>query len=246
VTSVDAQDDVAARAAAALAAAGVTRARVRVGDGYLGAPEEAPYDRVIVTVGVSGLSPYWMEQLAPGGWVLAPTRHAGTNPVLRAWRTDDAGVAAAAVCGAGFMPASGPLGSDYPGAHPRRFDVPEDLAPDPLVRLPARWNPPLSDLRYADLWFAVGAWDRRATMGPFENGSCVLLDASGAGGAAIARDGSVAGFGPKAAVDAADAAALVERWTALGAPALNRWRAELTLSGDPTAPIWVPATWTLT
>src|ERR1700754_3012597 len=38
VTSVDVQPDVAARAATALTAAGITGARVRVGDGYLGEP----------------------------------------------------------------------------------------------------------------------------------------------------------------------------------------------------------------
>jgi protein-L-isoaspartate(D-aspartate) O-methyltransferase len=257
VTSVDAQSDVAAAAALALRSAGVTGARVVPGDGYLGAPDGAPYDRVIVTVGVSGLSPHWMDQLAPGGQVVAPTRHAGANPVLRAWHTDEGGVLAVAVCGAGFMPASGPLGADYPGAHPPRYEVrvavPDD-EPDahrgrtevpvqPAMRLPARWSPPMSQVRYADLWFAIGVWDRRATMGAFEEGECVLDDPSGA--AAIARDGSVAGFGPAAFTVAADAAALIDRWTAAGAPLLSRWHARLTLSGDPTAPIWVPATWAL-
>jgi protein-L-isoaspartate(D-aspartate) O-methyltransferase len=45
---------------------------VRVGDGWLGAPDVAPFDRVQVTVGVDDLSPAWMEQLREGGIVVAP------------------------------------------------------------------------------------------------------------------------------------------------------------------------------
>jgi len=45
---------------------------VRVGDGWLGAPDVAPFDRVQVTVGVDDLSPAWMEQLREGGIVVVP------------------------------------------------------------------------------------------------------------------------------------------------------------------------------
>ena len=45
---------------------------VRAGDGWLGAPDLAPFDRVQVTVGVDDLSPAWMEQLREGGMVVAP------------------------------------------------------------------------------------------------------------------------------------------------------------------------------
>lgn len=46
--------------------------RVRAADGWSGAPDEAPFDRVHVTVGVDDLSPHWLEQLADGGIVVAP------------------------------------------------------------------------------------------------------------------------------------------------------------------------------
>lgn len=83
VVSVDVQEDVAVRARDALERAGITGVRVVHGDGYEGAPG-LHFDRVIVTVGVAGLSPRWLEQLAPGGWVVAPVEHAGTHPVLAA------------------------------------------------------------------------------------------------------------------------------------------------------------------
>jgi protein-L-isoaspartate(D-aspartate) O-methyltransferase len=78
VTSVDVQEDVASRAASALSRLGVTTARVVPGDGYLGAPEEH-FDRVIVTVGVAGVSPHWLSQLAAtsGGTPAAVSGRAG-------------------------------------------------------------------------------------------------------------------------------------------------------------------------
>jgi protein-L-isoaspartate(D-aspartate) O-methyltransferase len=239
VTSVDAQPDVAERAAEALA--GTPRTRVVVGDGYLGAPDGAPYDRVIVTVGVSGASPRWIDQLGPGGFVLAPVRHAGHHPVLRI----DPTPAAAAFCGAGFMAASGPLSAGYAGAHPDPWRP--DGPPAPAVAVPPRWAPPLDDLRYTDLWFAAGAWDRRATFAAssaFGPGDGVLRDTAG-DWAVVGHDGAIRAAGPNAAALAADAAALLDRWTEVGAPTLSRWRATMTLAGDPDRPIWVPARWWL-
>src|SRR5262249_14270546 len=62
VVSIAVQEDVADRARSALARAGLPAVRVEHRDGYLGVPGEL-FDRVIVTVGVAGLSPYWLEQL---------------------------------------------------------------------------------------------------------------------------------------------------------------------------------------
>jgi protein-L-isoaspartate(D-aspartate) O-methyltransferase len=41
-------------------------------DGWAGAAEDAPYDRIIVTVGAHDISPAWRAQLAPGGRLLLP------------------------------------------------------------------------------------------------------------------------------------------------------------------------------
>lgn len=45
---------------------------VHAGDGWLGAPEQAPFDRVQVTVGVDDLAPPWLTQLCDGGVLVAP------------------------------------------------------------------------------------------------------------------------------------------------------------------------------
>ena len=70
VTSLDVQPDVVARAVAALSRAGFPAVDVRLGDGYQGGPTGAPYDRLIVTVGVAGISPHWLDQLTPDGFLL--------------------------------------------------------------------------------------------------------------------------------------------------------------------------------
>ncbi|GAA1848296.1 methyltransferase domain-containing protein [Asanoa iriomotensis] len=255
VTSVDLQPDVAARAAQALRAAGVTNARVLVGDGYLGGPGGGPYDRIMVTVGITGVSPHWLAQLVPGGQIVAPIAHAGNNPVLRVWTRPADGRAepgwpaqaeiwADGVCGAGFMSAGGPLGASYPWAHPAPVRTPDWAALEPAES--PRWPRSIGGLRYHDLWFAVGAWDRRATGAPFEGGTgCVLLDETRAGGAAIRADGGILAGGDQAATYASDAGILVDRWVDLDMPGIERWRAALVLAGDPEAPIYVPRAWSI-
>ncbi|WP_213450357.1 methyltransferase, FxLD system [Rhizomonospora bruguierae] len=72
VVSVDIDADLVERAAAGLARTGYPEAAVVRGDGGLGVPERAPYDRVIATVGVWDLAPAWLAQIAPGGRLVAP------------------------------------------------------------------------------------------------------------------------------------------------------------------------------
>lgn len=54
-------------------------------DGVLGCPKQAPYDRIVATVGCSDLSPAWKEQLAQDGFMLIPLRHdaEGFNPLTK-------------------------------------------------------------------------------------------------------------------------------------------------------------------
>ncbi len=71
VVTVDVDGVVAATARAALRRAGLP-VRVLHRDGYLGFPERAPYDRIIVTCGVRDIPYAWVEQTAPGGIILVP------------------------------------------------------------------------------------------------------------------------------------------------------------------------------
>ena len=72
VVSVDIDPELTARANASLAAAGYGQVAVICADGSLGHAGQAPYDRVIVTVGADDLAPAWLEQLAAGGRIVLP------------------------------------------------------------------------------------------------------------------------------------------------------------------------------
>ena len=244
VVSVDVQADVADRARAALRRAAVAGVQVRNGDGYAGAPGHR-FDRVIVTVGVAGVSPRWLDQL-DGGHAIVPVEHAGTHPVLAVRGAGDGPVYAVPVCPAGFMSAAGPLTAAHPQAHPEPASARTlpDFVP---VRDPV-FSPPLGSRAYRDLWYAAGVWHRRATYAAlpgYTHGCLTLIDPERTGGAAILPDGAVHAGGPHAQALAAEAVSLVDRWTAQGRPALQRWRITLAAAGMPDTPIWVPAHWEL-
>jgi len=55
-----------------LAALGYKNVAVRVGDGYFGWPERAPFDGIIVTAAANHIPPALIEQLKPGGRMVIP------------------------------------------------------------------------------------------------------------------------------------------------------------------------------
>lgn len=69
VTTVEVDPGVAARADAALESAGHSTWTV-TGDGLLGHPRRAPYDRVIATCAVRRIPHTWVRQTTPGGTIL--------------------------------------------------------------------------------------------------------------------------------------------------------------------------------
>ncbi|OLT36323.1 hypothetical protein BJF79_06715 [Actinomadura sp. CNU-125] len=71
VTSVEVDPAVADRARRTLREAGY-EVTVATGDGALGYPPHAPFDRVIATVAVDRVPYAWVEQTRPGGRVLVP------------------------------------------------------------------------------------------------------------------------------------------------------------------------------
>ncbi|MFH8775674.1 methyltransferase domain-containing protein [Streptomyces sp. NPDC017958] len=58
---------------------------VVVGDGFEGHPDAAPYDRILVTVGVREVPPAWIKQTRLGGMILAPwgTSYGNADAVVR-------------------------------------------------------------------------------------------------------------------------------------------------------------------
>jgi protein-L-isoaspartate(D-aspartate) O-methyltransferase len=76
VFSVEILRELGERAAATLARLGYV-ARTRIGDGYAGWPEEAPFDGVIVTAAPEQVPSALIEQLAPEGRMVIPVGPTG-------------------------------------------------------------------------------------------------------------------------------------------------------------------------
>jgi len=72
VCSIERLPRLAERARATLEALGYDNVWVRVGNGALGWPDEAPFDRIIVTAGGPGVPPPLVQQLADGGRMVLP------------------------------------------------------------------------------------------------------------------------------------------------------------------------------
>jgi protein-L-isoaspartate(D-aspartate) O-methyltransferase len=77
--TMDVDDDLVDGARAHLAAVGATRVQVVLGDGGLGYPDGAPYDRIILTVGAWDVAPAWWSQLRPGGRLVLPLTIGGSQ-----------------------------------------------------------------------------------------------------------------------------------------------------------------------
>lgn len=77
VTTVDIDPDVTDRASRCLSAAGYDRVRVQLADAEAGVPDGAPWDRIIVTVGMWDIPPAWAQQLAADGRLVVPLRIRG-------------------------------------------------------------------------------------------------------------------------------------------------------------------------
>jgi len=60
------------RARETLARTGYGRIRLKLGDGYLGWPEEGPFEAIIVTCAAGHIPPPLVDQLAPGGRMVIP------------------------------------------------------------------------------------------------------------------------------------------------------------------------------
>ena len=113
VLSIDIQEDVIAQAARLLGNAGYGEVTLRVGDGAKGAPDKAPFDRIVATVGCPDISPAWGAQLGPSGTMLIPLQHAAWYPLTRLWTDNDA-LKGRVVGWSGFMLIQGLLATEGP------------------------------------------------------------------------------------------------------------------------------------
>ena len=78
----------AARADSLLQALGYENIQVRTGDGYLGWPQAAPFDAIVVTAAPDHIPEPLVEQLAPGGVMILPVGDQ-TQELLRLVKQED-------------------------------------------------------------------------------------------------------------------------------------------------------------
>lgn len=235
VVTVDVQPDVIADATAAIARVGVSNVTALLADGYLGAPEHGPFDRIIATVGIGGVPPSWLEQLAPDGRILAPIEHGGVQPCIAVTR-QAAGLTGRGALRSGFMLAAGAL-------HPRATPPAAITLPDPPIAVPV---PPVAAGRYYELWFGLAAWDarveRRFAEGLIEGvwpgpaTACTVTDPDD-GSVVVALD-ALYPVGARPGL-VTHVGSLVERWHAAGGPAVSDWRCDFAVSDG----LWLPTAW---
>ncbi|QFZ20344.1 methyltransferase, FxLD system [Saccharothrix syringae] len=128
VTTIDIHPDVTTHARQALDATGYDRVHVVTGDGTLGHPDHAPYDRIIVTVGPWDLPPAWLDQLAPGGRLVVPLTWRGQTRSVAFVKQEDGVLRATDSRLCGFIPM---IGDGQDGERTARIADDVDLHYDP-------------------------------------------------------------------------------------------------------------------
>jgi protein-L-isoaspartate(D-aspartate) O-methyltransferase len=237
VVTVDVLEDVVAQTRRLLAEAGYPDVQVLLRDGFEGMAEQAPFDRIVATVGCSDLSPRWAEQLTDDGAMLVPLEHASGHPLVLAGKHGGA-LHGRMMLRTGFIPVRGPLRIEEQWAVGVCMADPAEVVhePDPGPWFSAR--PPdepdqLTDDE-TDFLFFLGLEDRRACWTP----DGPALSDGRDGWAALAPDGI------RWWKNAALAVELERRyhdWNACGRPAMQDYQVTfwpIDTHGDPPPGGW--------
>jgi protein-L-isoaspartate(D-aspartate) O-methyltransferase len=226
VTTVDIDSAIVADAQARLQRLAYNNVSVIVGDGHHGVAEQAPFDRIVATVGCTELSPAWFAQLAPGGFMLIPLLHGGWHPRIRA-SFEEGRLHGRFIGASSFLPIRGDQHHDGPWPSRRSLESPDAVLHihETPPRLTEALRPPRDratiggpDAFALPLYLALR--DRRAVIGIALAGSdksiamfdhiTGTLQVTGDSGDALAKD----------------LIRLADDWIDIGMPSLDRYHIE--------------------
>ena len=241
VVSVDIDADLVRTAAEHLSSAGVTGVELVVGDGALGHPPGAPYDRIVLTVGSADVRPEWTAQLVPGGRLLLPLDLRGSQVSVALDLGPDGVLRSRSLRSCGFIRlrgAAAPGDAGVPLPDGARLEVPADGRPVDAAAVtaarlrPGRPVPSPVPLRPADLWDGFGLWlaltepgaARLVTGNEAADLHLVLVDADGLAVVTPAEETTaVVPHGPAGEATAGRMLAALDAWRDAGAPGAADW-----------------------
>jgi protein-L-isoaspartate(D-aspartate) O-methyltransferase len=107
VYSIEIVPPLAERAAKALAALGYRNAHVKTGDGYVGWPEHAPFDGIVVSAGAPGVPKPLVDQLSRGGRLVIPVEQGREMYLLEVTKNADGSTRTERSFPVAFVPLTG-------------------------------------------------------------------------------------------------------------------------------------------
>jgi protein-L-isoaspartate(D-aspartate) O-methyltransferase len=108
VFSIEIIESLSRQARLQLDAAGYRDVALRVGDGWAGWPEQAPFDAIIVTAAPESIPPRLVEQLRPGGRLVIPLGpQGGGQELVVAEKRQDGSLVRRQVLPVAFVPFTG-------------------------------------------------------------------------------------------------------------------------------------------
>jgi protein-L-isoaspartate(D-aspartate) O-methyltransferase len=247
ITTLDLNRDLVERTRQRLAVAGYGAIHILAQDGFYGCETNAPYDRIVATVGCSDLSPYWLAQLASDGFMLIPLSHGGNShcPLVRVEK-DRERIIGRVVRYSNFMPIRGGEFSQdlwslssieaemklYRQIQPVKPEIEYPLFPELKALLDP--TPPISDelagiyefhyflaLHRRDTFIG---WEDTTGLGNEQ--SCVLLN----------KNGIIQLYGERAPALYQELESIYQQWVELGKPRMLDYKLEFIPLSATSAP----------
>jgi len=108
VYTIEIIEELGRRAEQVLQRLGYRNVSVRIGDGFHGWPEQAPFDAILVTAAPESVPQPLIDQLKAGGRLVIPVGRQGETQSLQVWTRDQTGrTSVRDVLPVGFVPLTG-------------------------------------------------------------------------------------------------------------------------------------------